>query len=93
MKKLLILIGASIALSLLINSAFADAKRPCKPLMIACKAAGFKRGGEAQGKGMWKNCMEPILTGQTVPGVNVNMSAADMQACKTNATAMMQKHM
>jgi hypothetical protein len=36
--------------------------------------------------------MQPILAGQTVPGVNVNMSAADMQACKTKAVAM-QSHM
>ncbi len=52
----------------------------CKKLVDACKAAGFVKGAHKTGKGLFKDCMEPLLAGKTVEGVTVD--AADVTACK-----------
>jgi hypothetical protein len=37
---------------------------PCDAILSACKEAGYTAGGGARGKGLWKNCVEPIMQGQ-----------------------------
>lgn len=87
MKKLFV----AVATLVLCGSVFADnmmmpnmsamnKNHGCKHIAKACKSAGFVKGGEKQGKGLWMNCMKPIIAGQTVTGVNVN--PADVQACQ-----------
>jgi hypothetical protein len=53
---------------------------PCQVLEEACKSAGFMKGGTATGKGLWKNCIKPLLDGQSV--TNVNVESTDIAACK-----------
>ncbi len=53
---------------------------PCHSLKQACENAGFVKGGYKQGNGLYKDCLKPIMQGQTVKGVTVNPS--DVAACK-----------
>jgi hypothetical protein len=46
-------------------------QHPCHAIEAACKGAGFVKGGAAQGKGLWKDCIKPVLDGNAVSGVNV----------------------
>jgi hypothetical protein len=66
------------------QSSFAEGKKegnhPCKNIVSACEAAGFKKGGHKEKKGLWKDCVEPIKSGQSVEGVTV--SAEDLEGCK-----------
>jgi len=64
----------------------ADAAHPCKPLEAACKADGFYQGGSSSGKGLFKNCIEPLADGKPVAGVQVE--AADAAACKIKIDKM-----
>ncbi len=53
---------------------------PCQKVKAACEAAGFKQGGHAEQKGLWKDCVDPVMEGKSVAGVTV--SADDISACK-----------
>jgi hypothetical protein len=53
---------------------------PCAPIKAACEAAGYKHGAHNAGKGLGKDCIHPIVSGQTVAGVTV--SPNDLAACK-----------
>lgn len=100
MKKALIIAGVSF-LVLFANSVFAadaattanatTATHPCKPIITACKAAGFFKGGKNQGKGLFVNCLKPILDGKAVAGVVVNPT--DVPACKAKAATMKEEKM
>ena len=76
MKKVLI---ASILI--LFGTSLTYADQPCKPLADACSSAGYYRGGNTVGKGLIMDCMVPVLSNKMK--MNVNMSAADKKACKT----------
>lgn len=52
----------------------------CKKIVEACKTAGFTRGGHKEGKGLWKDCVQNIVSGKAVAGVTVE--ASDVEACK-----------
>ena len=46
---------------------------PCKQIIQACEQAGFEKGEhKTDGKGLYKDCMTPVLAGQTVTGVTVD---------------------
>jgi hypothetical protein len=51
---------------------------PCKTISSACKAEGYTKQGKE--KNLQKDCMQRILSGQTVQGVQVD--ATDVQACE-----------
>jgi hypothetical protein len=99
MKKLLLVVGATIMAATLSVSVWADApaapatvaagansgQHPCHAIEAACQGAGFVKGGAVQGKGLWKDCIEPILDGKAVSGVNVG--ADEVQACKAKKAA------
>lgn len=57
---------------------------PCKKIIEACTAAGFVKGGhkpkKGENKGLWKDCVQQIVSGQTVTGVSVEPSV--IEACK-----------
>lgn len=55
---------------------------PCMKLKEACQAAGFEKGKHKEKKGLMKDCLKPLMHGETVAGVTV--SAEDMAACKEN---------
>jgi hypothetical protein len=85
MKNIFLMIGCLITLSLS-SLIFADADHPCKPLEAACKAAGFYQGGSSSGKGLLKDCIEPLVDGKSVEGVKVE--ATDAAACKIKVDKM-----
>jgi hypothetical protein len=59
---------------------------PCMAVKQACEAAGYAKGGHANGgKGLFKDCMMPLLNGQPVTGVTV--AAAELEACKAKKSA------
>jgi len=87
MKKQNLILLVSLFCFFPVGQAFAEpsavspgAQHPCKTLRAACGAAGYVKGGFKQGKGLFRNCMKPLLSGSSVPGVSV--SAEDVQACK-----------
>ncbi|MBS2032515.1 MAG: hypothetical protein JST54_31875 [Deltaproteobacteria bacterium] len=75
----------SLVAALSLFGATAHADHPCKRVEAACAAAGFVKGGAKLGKGLAKNCMEPLFAGVQVPGVVV--APADVQACAAKKAA------
>ena len=76
------LIGMMVVLGSL--NAFAQGgmeAHPCKEIKAKCEAAGFKVGDHKDKKGLYKDCMQPIMSGQTVAGVSV--TAEEINSCKT----------
>lgn len=68
----------------------AGKSRPCKTIVSACQGAGFYKGGHKQSKGLWRDCFNPILSGQSVPGVTVD--PAEVQACQVRRSERKAKH-
>jgi hypothetical protein len=62
--------------------------QPCKQIEQACSSAGFVKGEAKEGKGLFKDCVQPILHGQSVNGVTVDPSI--VAACKQR---MHRRHM
>jgi len=71
---------ALIVSMLFVVQGVALADHPCKAIEEACKKAGFVRGEAKEGKGLFKNCMKPLMEGQAVAGVSV--PPAEIQACQ-----------
>ena len=78
-KLAVVLISVSIAFASPVFAAQA-VQHPCKKIEVACQSAGYLKRHHKDGKGFWKDCMQPILAGQTVTGVTVD--AADIQSCQ-----------
>jgi hypothetical protein len=94
MKKILLVVVATVMAATLNVSVWAAdavpaaapaAQHPCRVIEDACKGAGFVKGGAAEGKGLWKDCIQPVLGGKTVSGVNI--TADQVQACKAKQSA------
>jgi hypothetical protein len=92
MKKLfigsLMMLTASIAMA---DTAPVAAKPAgsCKQIVQACTQAGFEKGmHKKDGKGLYKDFLDPILAGQTVAGVTVDPAVvADCNAKKAKRQA------
>jgi hypothetical protein len=85
MKNFLIAAACLLAFNLSTVS-FADTAHPCKNLETACKAAGFYKGGNGSGKGLYKDCIEPVAEGKTIEGINV--AKEDIDSCKAKIDKM-----
>lgn len=88
MKTLFVLIALSFSMAQAQTPAPTAAMpkdHPCKKIEAACGAAGFVKGEWKEGKGLFKNCMQPIMAGQTVAGVSV--AASEVQACQAMRAA------
>ena len=81
MKKL-ILFALLIGLSqnLLAEEKDEPKEGPCRKMMDACKSADFAKGDHTRKRGLFKDCMQPLLAGQAVPGVTVPSDV--VAACK-----------
>lgn len=55
--------------------------KPCETIASACLDAGFVKT-ESADKGLWRNCMKPIILGKTVANVKVDAYVA--HACRMN---------
>lgn len=71
-------------LSLLAAVALAQGKKadgppkPCKQIEQACRNAGFIKGDWKKGDGLWRDCVDPIVQGQTnVPGATKPLPSVD----------------
>jgi hypothetical protein len=64
-------------------------KSSCKTIAKACVDAGFAKGKE--GKKFWKECMKPIILGQSVKGVTVD--DATVKSCREAKIVKMQKEL
>ncbi len=58
---------------------------PCKEIMSACQAAGYFDGGGSEGKGLWVNCMQPIMKGTKL--LDVEMDPKIVRDCTGKAPA------
>lgn len=54
----------------------------CQSIETACTAGGYHHGGHKEHKGLWKDCVAPLLDGKAVPGVTANPD--DVKACAAN---------
>jgi hypothetical protein len=73
-----------LSLSLLSCAGHADQGKkkggPCNRIVSACEQAGFKKGAHQEKKGVWFDCVQPIMAGETVAGVT--LTADDVAACE-----------
>ena len=84
--KTLVLLGCVVTLGCALG--FADTapapttkQGPCKTIIAACEQAGFQKGmHKKDGKGLYKDCLDPILAGTAVSGVTVD--PATVTACQ-----------
>ena len=54
---------------------------PCKEVEQACKNAGFIPGDWKKGDGLWRDCVDPIMQGQTnVPGATKPLPQVSQKA-------------
>ena len=71
----------SLALTMTIatqSARAADAPKPCQQIAQACKTAGFIKGDWKKGDGLWRDCVDPIMQGQTsVPGATKPLPTVD----------------
>ena len=50
----------------------------CQQIAEACKKAGFIKGDWKKGDGLWRDCVDPIIQGQTnVPGATKPLPSID----------------
>jgi hypothetical protein len=72
----------TLAILLMVAPAFANHEdsHPCKAIRAACEGAGFRPHEHKSGKGLWLDCVDKIMKGETVPGVTV--AASDVDGCK-----------
>jgi len=80
----------AIAALIISTSAFADTvapkEGPCKTIHDTCTAAGFIQNDAKIGKGLWVDCIDPIMQGTAQPAKAViKLPAVDpavVAACK-----------
>lgn len=70
-----------IVLSSHANETKAEKSRPCKEVAAACEAAGFKKGGHKEKKGLYIDCMRKLEAGDSVEGVSVSSDL--VKECKS----------
>jgi hypothetical protein len=61
-------------------AAAAPREGPCEEIIAACRAAGFYFGGAAQGFGLERDCVQPILHGTKPPLTAQPLPKVDPQA-------------
>jgi hypothetical protein len=59
-------------------TAKAEAADPCDQVVTACKSAGYE-----EGKGLWYDCVDPILHGRKATEKKPDVSPQVISACHT----------
>ncbi len=60
---------------------------PCKQIKEACEKAGFVKGEAKEGKGLWMDCIDPVVQGTTAKKSVLPLPSIDpsiIAACKKN---------
>jgi hypothetical protein len=52
---------------------------PCERITAACESAGFVLGGAGEGKGLWQDCLIPLMQGQARPATARPLPVIDPQ--------------
>jgi hypothetical protein len=60
-----------------------DAADPCDQVVTACKSAGYEEGESKEGKGLWYDCVDPILHGRKATEKKPDVSPQVISACHT----------
>ena len=85
-RGILFLIGSSALLSSTIGLAQEPKEGPCKQIIEACAKAGFVKGEAKEGKGLWADCINPIMQGKPAPAKSVialpSVDATLISRCK-----------
>ena len=55
--------------------------KSCSTIADACLAAGFVKT-ESTTKGIWRDCMRPVILGKTVSGVSIDASV--VKSCRAD---------
>ncbi|MBC7385973.1 MAG: hypothetical protein H7301_07415 [Cryobacterium sp.] len=75
-QSLVALTLALIGTALVAANVHAAENGPCREIRTACESAGFTKGGHKpkknEFKGLYKDCVQKIMTGETVAGVTVS---------------------
>ncbi len=77
---LLALLGAGEALL----AGATGAQAPCNVILSACRRAGYVEGGAPSGKGLWNDCVVPIMQGKrpaNAPSDFAAIAPATIRAC------------
>ncbi|UYL08100.1 hypothetical protein B9G69_013700 [Bdellovibrio sp. SKB1291214] len=80
MKSLVMALVLMGSVSAFANDGHGGKDHPCAKVKAACEAAGFKQGAHKDKKGLWKDCVDPVMEGKSVAGVTV--ATSDIEACK-----------
>jgi hypothetical protein len=68
------LLAASVAAPLYAQTAAEPAdSHPCDQIVSACKSAGFVDGDSKAGKGLWSECINPLMRGTTDPNKKMGL--------------------
>lgn len=82
-------LSMTFSFSMITLQAIADVPKiedhPCMRLEGDCKSAGYVKGDHKDKKGLYKDCMQPLMNGQMPAGVTV--SPDDIAACKAKRDA------
>ena len=71
------------------DAAEKHSKNPCQQIEKACKSAGFVYGDSKQGKGIMRDCVNPIMQSKPAPG-STPLPVVDptlVSACKAKNSA------
>lgn len=85
MSKLNTVLFVTLALSLFSAPSFAG-NGPCEQIVNACTGAGFVVKEAKEGKGLWRDCVNPIIQGTTASKSVLplpTVAPAVIAACKT----------
>lgn len=53
---------------------------PCHRIRVACESVGYAKGKHKPNKGLYVDCMKPVISGQSISGIKVK--PADITDCK-----------
>ncbi len=79
MKTILLSTLSSVAIAFAGSLSGAE-NHPCHSIREACSKAGFIPGAAKTNKGLVKNCLDVVLKGGSVPGVEI--PAEELKACQ-----------
>jgi hypothetical protein len=68
------------------NRAYAQENAACQKIVAECKRMGYVVGGYKQDNGLWADCFDPVVNGQTPSHhgkpMKVAVSPSEIQECR-----------
>lgn len=90
MRKISLVLILAAGVSSLAFAHDPNSSKACDTVAKACLKAGYVRA-ESNTKGIWDNCMKPLMLGQPVKGVNID--ATTTETCRTDHIAELKKEL